>query len=197
MWILFFTGAWFWILTVAIAVLLIWEVARDKAIAAGFTVALYILAIHLFGNAAMFSFLRANPEWVYIGVPAFFVAGSLWALIKWWFHVRRKALEYREQRMEWLISQGITDATLDTPVPDALKDRGFKRSRKPLARQNKGRIITWMVYWPFSMAWTVLDEPWRLIYEAMARLFQRIADHAFADLDKDIPDTDPAERDEG
>lgn len=71
-------------------------------------------------------------------------------------------------------------------VPESLKSKAFARSRKPLARQNKGRIIAWMVYWPFSMAWTLLDEPWRLIYEAMARLFQRISDQVWGDLDKDL-----------
>jgi hypothetical protein len=83
---------------------------------------------------------------------------------------------------------------VDTPVPENLRHSDNSRSRKPLARQNKKRIITWMVYWPFSMVWTVLDEPWRLIYEAMARLFQRISDRVWRDLDNDIK-TEPDEED--
>jgi hypothetical protein len=186
MWLLIFTGAWFWILTVAVAIFLVYEVAREKPVATGFTIALYLLAIHLFGDAAVFSALRAHPAYAYIGVPAFFLAGALWALVKWWFYVKRKALEYRESRLEFLVVNKVDGATLDTPVPDSLRARSFPRPRKPLARQNKGRITTWMVYWPLSMVWTLLDEPWRLIYEAMARLFQKISDRVWGDLDKDL-----------
>lgn len=186
MWLLIFTGAWFWILTAAIAIVLVYEVAHERPVATGFTIVLYLLAIHLFGDAAVFSALRAHPAYIYIGVPAFFLAGALWALVKWWFYVKRKALEYRESRLEFLVVNKVEGATLDTPVPEDLRTRSFPRPRKPLARQNKGRITTWMVYWPFSMVWTLLDEPWRLIYEAMARLFQRISDRVWGDLDKDL-----------
>jgi len=179
-------GVWFWILTALIIVLLVWEVAGERAIAGGFTLLAYLLLIHLFGNASIFAAVKAHPEYAYIGIPAFFLIGAIWSLVKWWFFVKRSALEYRESRMAFLEANGVVGATLDTPVPENLKARAFARSRKPLARQNKGRIITWMVYWPFSMAWTLLDEPWRLIYEALARLFQRISDRIWADLDKDI-----------
>jgi hypothetical protein len=198
MWLLVFTGAWFWILTALCILLLVCEVAAERSVAAGFTILLYLAAIHLFGNASLFSEVRDNPEYLYIGLPAFFAVGAAWALVKWWFFVKRSALEYRERRMAFLDGKGLT-ATLDTPVPDSLKAqwgdfqgrrvrvgrRIVQTSAKPLARENKGRIITWMVYWPFSMAWTVLDEPWRLIYEAMSRLFQRISDRIWSDFDAD------------
>lgn len=92
---LVFTGAWFWILTVAFFALLVCEVAGEKTVAAVFTVILYLLLIHLFGDAAVFSTVMAHPEYIYIGVPVFFAVGALWALTKWWFYVKRKALEYR------------------------------------------------------------------------------------------------------
>lgn len=181
MWALIFTGAWFWILTAFVFALLVWEVATERSVKAVFTIALYILIIHLFGDAALFSMLKMHPELVYIGVPAFFVLGAVWSLAKWWLFVKREALEYREYRMSYLISNGISDATLDTIVPDHLKGR-ICEAKKPLARMHKNRIITWMVYWPFSMVWTILDEPWRLIYEFMSRVFQRISDHVWKDL---------------
>lgn len=185
MWALIFTGAWFWILTVVVFIVLVWEVACDKSVKAAFTIALYLLAIHLFGDASLFSAIKTHPEYIYIGIPLFFMVGALWSLVKWWFFVKRSALEYREYRMSWLIMNGISDATLDTPVPERLKNRNFRFLKKPLARGNKGRIITWMVYWPFSMFWTILDEPWRLIYESMARLFQQISDRVWSGLEED------------
>lgn len=185
-------GVWFWILTALFVILLVWEVAREKAVTGLFTVLAYLALIHLFGNASVFSAVRNHPEYAYIGIPVFFLAGALWSLAKWWFFVKHRALEYREARMAFLEANGVVGATLDTPVPEDLKTRSFPRPRRPLARQHKWRIITWMVYWPFSMVWTLLDEPWRLIYEAMARLFQRISDAVWRDLEKDLkPGTDP------
>ena len=31
------------------------------------------------------------------------------------------------------------------------------------------------------MFWTLIDEPWRLIYEAMTRLFQKISNRVYTD----------------
>lgn len=183
MWALVFTGAWFWILTVFVFALLVWEVANEKSVKAVFTIALYILIIHLFGDVSLFSTLKMHPEYIYIGVPTFFVLGALWSLVKWWLFVKRMALEWRECRMSCLINNGILDATLDTTIPEHLKLK-IHKTTKPLARTNKNRIITWMVYWPFSMVWTILDEPWRLIYEFMSRVFQKISDHVWRDLEK-------------
>jgi len=177
-------GVWFWILTALFVILLVFEVAREKAIAGVGTILVYLGLIHIFGNASIFAIVKEHPEYVYIGIPAFFFVGANWSLAKWWFYVKRKALEYRETRMFFLESHDVVGATLDTPIPDNLKNI-LPDPRRPLARHYKWRIITWMMYWPFSMVWTLLEEPWRLIYEAMERLFQRISDRIWRDLDKD------------
>jgi len=185
MWVEFFIlgGVWFWLLTVAFIIALIWEISGDRGVAALFTVGVYLGLIHLFGNATIFSALAANPAWLYIGIPVYFVVGALWSLGKWYLYVKRDMREnYKEQRMEWLHINGMENATLDTPIPEEWKVQWVKAKRKPhkiLARRNKGRIMTWMTFWPFSALWAAIDEPWRYIYDALSELFQRISDHVY------------------
>jgi hypothetical protein len=59
---------------------------------------------------------------------------------------------------------------------------------KPDWYSNKWKIITWSCYWPMSIVWTVLNEPWRYIYEMLSGVYQRIADSIYkrAGLDQDL-----------
>jgi hypothetical protein len=82
-------GIWFWIITVLFVVFLVWEVATERAIASFLTILAYLGLIHVCGNASIFAAVRTHPEYVYIGIPAFFLAGAAWALAKWWFFVWR------------------------------------------------------------------------------------------------------------
>jgi hypothetical protein len=186
-------GVWFWIITALVFILLVWEVSGERIVTAVVTVVGYLFLIHLFGNVSIFSIICEHPAYAYIGIPLFFILGALWSIVKWWFFVKRNALKYRELRMDWLCEMGLENVNLDTPVPDSLKklwdnrasgsysNSGSIDTHAPLARTHKKKIINWMIWWPFSMFWTLIDEPWRLIYEAMTRLFQKISNRVYTD----------------
>ena len=59
---------------------------------------------------------------------------------------------------------------------------------KPEPEQFKNRIISWIVYWPPSLFWTLLNDPFRrigqLIYEAVTKSLKGISDSAWRDEDK-------------
>ena len=200
MWVEFFIlgGIWFWLLTGLFVVLLLWEIHSEKAIAAGVTIAVYLAALHLFGNANFFSYVGENPAVLYIGLPAFFAIGTVWIFIKWFLYVNRHATRYKEMRLEWLKGEGLTDATINTKVPDKLKKKwsrqvanfaNYRRgSQKPLPRENKGKIITWGVFWPLSMLWSIIDEPWRYIYDLISGWLHGISDFIYkrAGYDEDM-----------
>jgi len=58
---------------------------------------------------------------------------------------------------------------------------------KPEPENYKGRIIAWIVYWPPSMFWTLLNDPirklGRQIYYRMAGTLKRISDSVWKDED--------------
>jgi hypothetical protein len=172
-------GIWWWFLTVAIFFLLVWEIAGEKVIAAFFTLGLYLGLIHLFGNASIFDTIGKNPALIYIGVPAYFIVGTGWGFIKWFLYIKRKILDYKETRQSWLQSSGVNDATLNTPIPDNLKESWVIRVPNFYAVRHKNKIITWMAFWPLSMIWSFIDEPWRYIYNFCIGLLQKIADKVY------------------
>lgn len=58
---------------------------------------------------------------------------------------------------------------------------------KPEPDQYKGRIVSWIIYWPPSMFWTLLNDPIRkigkAIYNWMAGTLKKISDHVWKDED--------------
>jgi len=59
---------------------------------------------------------------------------------------------------------------------------------KPDPGKFKARIISWIVYWPPSLIWTLLNDPLRRIgrrlYDLVASLLKSISDSAWQDEDK-------------
>lgn len=144
--------------------------------------------------------VSANPAILYIGIPLYFLAGTVWAIVKWYLYVKRSAVKYKEERREFLLLNNIKDATLDTVVPESLRKtwslRGSRhRTSVPQVGRNKGRILTWMTLWPFSVVWAIIDEPWRYIYDAVASMLQRISNAVYRragyDSDMSVPGEEP------
>lgn len=69
--------------------------------------------------------------------------------------------------------------------------RSYDSSTKiiPRASDNKWRITGWVTYWPWSAAWTLINEPVRkavkFIWRHMSSTYQRIADRSFAGVADD------------
>jgi hypothetical protein len=170
-------GITFWCATALFLLLVVWAVAKDH-FGRGILVLLgYAALLSLFGDLWKHSI---HPALFYVGIPAYFAAGIGWGIARWYLWLHHHADKYKEARRYFLVENKYPDATLDTPVPDELRDvflnTRFGKQADFNAAANKGRIIGWMAMWPFSMLWTVLDEPWRRLYRALSAMFQRIAD---------------------
>jgi hypothetical protein len=196
MWIEFFIigGMWWWLLTAALLVTLIWEISDDRGGAAIFTLGMYLAIIHLFGDASLSSIVSMNPEILYIGFPIYFVGGTIWAFIKWFLYIKRRAYEYKETRLEFLKDNNVVD------VPNELKKKwkNWWGVRIPQAKNNKGKILTWMSLWPVSLTWTLIDDPWRYIYRFVADSLQKISDSVYrkAGYNDDVAYEEPKKEDE-
>lgn len=190
-------GIWFWLLSAIVIVLLLWEVHRDRPILGLITVGLYLGMIHLFGDASLPSTINTSPWILYMGIPIYFLAGAIWGVTRWVLFVNRNAIEYKKYRKDFLTDRknhpslsGVT-ITEDTLVPEELREKWARRHNsfeRPSARNNKWKIITWMCYWPFSMVWFAIDEPWRYIYDALSSMFQKISNKIYSRVgyDQDV-----------
>lgn len=196
---LFVTGTvWFWVL-LGVATLLIglW-VAHESYVKATFCVILTLAALGFFGDFNVLTWLRGNWTEFAVYLVAYFAAGIVWSVGKWWFFVRNKRDEYDERKRQFLTGRGYPG---DGPMPEKLKtdwrnsvdaDRPYDRRATfpPKARAFKGKIMAWMMYWPWSFLVTIVDDPVRkffnLIFRAIHGVFQRISDGAFHDVKHDF-----------
>jgi hypothetical protein len=171
-------GILFWLLTAAAIILILWAVSDDDSVFKPLLfMAAYIAIVHFFGNAAWATLALANPGTVAIYIGIYFGVGILWSLFKWVFFVRGKSLEYSEAKKRFLTRKNVEDLTV---VPEELR-QNWKETvdshllEQPTAARNKRKIISWMAYWPFSIVWTIIRDPWEYIYDALASLFNAIS----------------------
>lgn len=183
----------FWVFGVLVFILLIAAVEYEKPGLATLSLVVAGLVLWLFGNVNVFALAAADPL-LALGLTAgYFAVGALWSLAKWWFYVRRQRERYDELKTAFLKQHGCPEKG---PVPDRLKAiwkarrPHYNSYEKPQARENKGRILTWMIYWPWSCVWTILNDPvkrlWKSIFNAMKAIFQKVADSAYKDVEDDF-----------
>ena len=148
-------GLWFWLLVVIATILLIAAIEKDSPGWAALTI-FATLTLLFFGGlrtelSEIFSWIWHNPG-SFIGIfLGYLVLGTVWAIIKWyWFllELKRKNQEEKKKKI-WGVGN--------------------------LARDNKSKIINWMMYWPFSLIWTGLNDPFQAIYRRLTGTFQAMA----------------------
>lgn len=164
---IFITGSvWFYILLLITIVLVIWALEYDYYWRATFVIIGTILALEFMGSSAelrsLGSFLWHNPGIAISIFIGYLLAGTIWSLISWKRFLGRTRREYLEDK------RTISAAYLENIV-----------------RLNKRKIITWMAYWPFSMLWSALRDPFQEIYERLSGTFRKMAMKDLSDIIKD------------
>ncbi len=76
------------------------------------------------------------------------------------------------------------------PRSFAYYDDGTFMLKRPKLSNHKGRIMAWIAYWPFSMAYTLLNDPVRkivrLIYHRMQGVYESISARVWAGTEDDF-----------
>lgn len=193
----------FWGLVLLETALLIVLIEWGKGGWATLSLVASLLALHFLGDLNVPGHVRQHPLVVPVAVLAYFALGTLWAIAKWWLYVRDQRARYDELRADFCHEFKVEGA-----IPERLQQRWLERLQsaaargrrvevRPKARQHKGRILTWMSYWHWSLAWTTLNDPvrklFRLIYHHIHDYLQEISDHAFKGVENDFPGDGPRE----
>lgn len=199
---LFVTGTvGFWALVLIETALLIVLIEWGKGRWATLSFAVTLLALFFLGNRNAPDYLLQHPLIAVAAMIGYFGLGTLWGTAKWWLYVRDQRAMYDELRTDF-----CQEFKLDGVIPERLQPRWLERLQnaaragrrievRPKARQHKGRILTWMSYWPWSFAWTILNDPvrkaFRFIYHHIHDYLQEISDNAFRGVEHDFPNGDP------
>jgi hypothetical protein len=96
-----------------------------------------------------------------LGILVYAVIGIVWSMFRWFRYVKSTADTYRKEHGDNL--------------------RASERSslqREISATLNKSRITGWIAYWPWSMLWNLTGDFFKMIYEALQGVYQKISDRA-------------------
>jgi len=143
----------------------------------------------------LIAYATLNPVLIGYVLAGYFALGTIWCIVKWWFFVKAERRKYDEFKADFLQGHEIEG----TSIPDNLK-KDFRRALerrwedrieiRPQVGQHKARIYLWMGYWPWSMLWTLINDPVRRIfteiYAQIRATLQRISDHIWAGTEDDF-----------
>jgi len=111
-------------------------------------------------------------QWLVSG-GIYVLAGVIWSIKKWYSYLVKERNYLR----------GIYDSqTLSVNRTDQGRIE-FAREKRPKASDNKQRITTWMLLWPFSFSWWVLTWPRELfnwLYQRLSTLYDRMSERVFS-----------------
>ena len=164
---------WFWLLLSVALVLVIISTETDwGGRGATLTMVATLLLLYWFGDRDIFrnifSYLKANPGISSLIALGYFTIGVLWSIQKWYNRVQ----DYKEK----VISEIQAG------------HNGYDAFRTINVMSNKGRIISWMCYWPFSLLWTALNDPIRKLFEYLfsktKRIFESMSDKAMKEIEQ-------------
>ena len=188
----------FWLLPWALAaevtlfVILIFLVQLEKF---GWSVTLIIASLiiyailgHFFKWPKVSDVFTKDNFWLSLRYFGYYLAGAvLWSYEKWLFYLwnfrseRDKAVKkYREQRAESPSHQGeLTVEDIRANLGHIRYKRGYL-SLTPSAKEYKGMIVSWGIWWPASLIGTLVDDPVRklinLVFDLLSGLYQKAAD---------------------
>jgi hypothetical protein len=151
--ILAFGTIWFWILITLISGMIIWitEEEEDGIWSSNIWFIGTLIALYFLGNSELFKkigeYIIKNPG-LSIGIFVLYILiGSIWSMMKWFFYLQKVKKKYEE----------YTYQSFD------IKD--YKIGR------NKEKVLHWMIYWPLSSVWTLINDPVKKAFEFVLSQF--------------------------
>jgi hypothetical protein len=120
----------------------------------------------------------------------YIVAGIVWSVVKWVRFLRKAkdiyieyAIEY-DDYLNYVNGPRAQGTYMSAPtLPGYFNKPGTSTGNvpytvdesRPLAKYNKRRIISWMIYWPSSILWFVLHDFVTYIFDCMRGVYDSIA----------------------
>lgn len=194
----------FWILVAVVFILLLIEIEYERPGLATLTFIVFFLALWLFGDFNIIETVLSAPLLSLACAAGYVVVGFGWSFGKWIFFCWSHARKYNEAKAKFLKKHGVEgDRIPDNLLRDWQRRspgahyNGYSESNNPTpkAGKNKGRILTWAIYWPWSALWTLINDPvkrlFKEIFHQLKAAYQRIADSAFKGVDDDFRKAPP------
>lgn len=183
----------------AIVMMISLEVEREGIATTAVSIALALLLWNYGQN--VWEFVKSDYLTTTLFVLGYLVAGVVWSFLKWNEKVKKVFGEFKVLKDKYVKKKGKIE------TPEEIKDfcsylndktpRSFydKKSMTeivsvitPKGIDNKSTIVAWISYWPLSLLATLLNNPFRrlfeYVYSLVSGLYDRISKkHASALID--------------
>lgn len=114
---------------------------------------------------SIFNYIKSNTVGLLAWIGVYAALGLVWSFVKWYFFLLNKKDKQLEQlQKDVKYYNRFTESKLELPT----------------AGENKMRIISWMTYWPFSIVWTLINEPVKRFFNFIYTRFTSIYDKVHA-----------------
>lgn len=182
----------FWLLFLIASILLLVSVEYEHPGWATLSLIGTFALLATFGDFSIIGTIRTQPMLSLLALAGYFIAGTIWSLIKWWFFVSNKADAYRQLKASLYHRKGWPETYLMSKEDkENFHGREYSHeyalSLRPKASDNKQRIMSWLIYWPWSSVWTLINDPvkklFKLIYKKIQKVFENISTHIYKDID--------------
>lgn len=207
----------FWALALLVFIVCVATVENEHGGWATLSLIAFVAVTHLFGDMNIFPWIVAHGLETAGMAALYFAIGAGYSVVKWRFFMSHVSTAYKKARLRFIRTEcPLMPVDENTPVPDGFRERWSRQvirvkdstfypsqlSKLELS-DHKKRIVMWVTYWPFSAAWTLLNDPIRAlareIVERLSGLFRFIATSVLGKLsiDADIADDSPRETSTG
>lgn len=172
----------FWVLILGEILLLFWCLDGDEDEFGGYiatvSIVIVVLVLQFVSDARPFGYVRTHPWLSLASIAAYIVIGGLWSIGKWWFV---ETARYQKVKDDFLLEHRVNGTVIPTRISDKWLNRVVEAKSNPHSSQQ--RFLSWIAYWPWSMTWTLLNDPIkrmsRRIYYELQSVYQRITDHVW------------------
>lgn len=144
-----------------------------------------IIATLLFTDLRPFAMVTSEPLRLLLILGAYVVTGTVWAIMKWGFWLAKLRGRVQDIEAEVTERHGRKDLILfNMQVIHRLSDAKLPTTLPPKAKEHAPMISGWMMFWPCSALWTLINDPVRHAFKWAHRsiegLLQGMSDRAFS-----------------
>jgi hypothetical protein len=196
-----FGTLWYFILTAVWLIALLWCVEKENSIGSGIWVLVYLCFLQFLAKVSFVDQVFHRPGTSLLWILGYFVIGFVWSFVKWWIYVHKKAEKLAEMRTDFIKQRkrdrltlgydSVTDITANTKMPESEKEawKSFLAFKDviPKVADKKGKISIWIMYWPVSMLWSLVNDfvkkALRIVIMKCQVIYDSIAKSAFKGMD--------------
>lgn len=196
---------WFWILLAALLVEVTILCEQNHGLAAFVSIAAFTMLLQLFGNFDILGYIWQNPLYIFGYAILYYLIGISYSIFKWKLFCNNKRDKYNAIKNKFLKSNNISG----TAIPQHLiKEWNWELhcevNSDDLNEYKNGiqfhnyieQCITWALYWPCSLLWTLLDDPLRKLFtytiNQIKNIYDSIAARTMTDIKQDFQENNPS-----